>query len=179
MKIWKDVKGYEGIYQVSNYGRLRTIGRFVANSQNGEKTLYRKPIIKKQTLNGGYLIVTLNKDGKFTTALVHRLVAAAFVPGYTERKNQVNHKDEDKTNNRADNLEWCDARYNINYGTRTARAAKTVSRSVMSFDKNGRHIKTYESLSKVKEDGYNPSNVKYTCDGKFSSMYGLLWKWAI
>ena len=144
MEIWKDVKGYEGICQVSNYGRLRTIGRFVANSRNGEKTLYRKPIIKKQTLSGGYLIVTLNKDGKCETAFVHRLVAAAFVPGFTERKNQVNHKDEDKTNNRADNLEWVTTAENNIYGNHIKNSQRHVAVEQLTID--GQFIQRFNSI---------------------------------
>ena len=100
---WRDIKGYEGRYQVSNLGRVRS--------------LLRNGLIRKQKLFGNtdYLHVVLLKDRKYTRLSVHRLVAEHFVEGYKEGY-VVNHKDENKHNNRADNLEWCTFRYNSMYG---------------------------------------------------------------
>ena len=106
-EIWKDCKGYEGKYQVSNFGRV-----WNANNQR-----YLKPWISK----GGYYLVNLiSKNGKIKHESIHRLVAIAFIDNPCNYP-QVNHKDEDKTNNRVDNLEWCDSKYNNNYGTRNER----------------------------------------------------------
>lgn len=103
---WRQIPGYEGLYEVSSYGRVR-------NSKT-----YR---ILKHWTTFGYLMVGLSGRKKF---YVHRLVAETFIPNI-EKLPQVNHKDEDKTNNRVDNLEWCTAKYNINYGSRTERQKNT------------------------------------------------------
>lgn len=106
-EIWKDCKGYEGKYQVSNLGRVWSIKR----------QHYLTP--NKHTK--GYLQVTMMaKNGKMKMEYIHRLVAIAFIPN-PNRLPQVNHKDEDKTNNCVDNLEWCNSKYNNNYGTHTKR----------------------------------------------------------
>lgn len=109
-EIWKDVEGYSGIYKVSNFGRIWSN--------------YKKELKVPQVYKSGYLFVTLYKNGKGTIFLIHRLVALAFVPGWFEGA-VVNHKDEDKTNNRVDNLEWCDQRYNNNYNNGQKRRADT------------------------------------------------------
>ena len=100
---WKDIDGYDGLYQVSDLGRVRSL-KF-------GKTRIRRPRIDRY----GYLQVGLCKDGKETKFRVHRLVANAFIPNNNILNDQVNHKDENKQNNRASNLEWCDRYYNMHY----------------------------------------------------------------
>lgn len=109
-EIWKDVPGYEGIYIVSSFGRIRNLvsGKFIKSSQK----------------NDGYCRVCLSKNGCGKCINIHRLVAQVFIPN-PDNLPQVNHRDEDKTNNVADNLEWCDAKYNINYGTSQQRRILT------------------------------------------------------
>lgn len=109
-EIWKDIPGYEGIYVVSNFGRIRNLvsGKFIKPSQKDD----------------GYCRVCLSKNGCGKCINIHRLVAQVFIPN-PDNLPQVNHKDEDKTNNVADNLEWCDAKYNINYGTSQQRRILT------------------------------------------------------
>ena len=118
-EIWKDVIGYEGYYKVSNLGNVMQCE--VYTNLNG-KPYTRHEKIKKQSERGGYLCVGLSKDGISKTYFVHQLVAKAFIPNdKPDVFNCVNHKDEDKKNNRVDNLEWCDRAYNDNYGTRNER----------------------------------------------------------
>jgi len=107
-EVWKDIEGYEGLYQVSNLGRVRS---FHGDSEK----------IMKQTLQKGYLRITLLKNKKQKRFLSHRLVAQAFIPN-PENKPQVNHIDEDKTNNRVDNLNWMTSKENNDWGTRKSRA---------------------------------------------------------
>ena len=114
-EIWKDVIGYEGIYQVSNLGRVKSLERDVYNPLHG--TIRRKEKIKKQWLNqDGYLIAKLCIDGENKNIPVHILVAKAFLGNYDYSDGlEVNHKDLDRTNNHVDNLEWLTHRGNIDY----------------------------------------------------------------
>lgn len=109
-EIWKDVPGYEGIYVVSSFGRIRNLvsGKFIKPSQK----------------NDGYCRVCLSKNGCGKCINIHRLVAQVFIPN-PDNLPQVNHRDEDKTNNNVTNLEWCSAKYNINYGTSKIRNRQT------------------------------------------------------
>lgn len=107
---WKDVEGYEGIYQVSNLGRLKSLERIV----HSKKWDRREPskILSPPQLKSGYLIASLHKEGKTKSVLLHRLIAKAFIPNPNNLP-QVNHKDGNKQNNMIDNLEWVSAQDNI------------------------------------------------------------------
>lgn len=129
--IWKDVLDYEELYQVSNLGDVRGKDRF---DSIGRKI--KGMILKPQTSKKGYLQVSLCKSGKQKTYKIHRLVAEAFIPN-SNNYPQVNHIDEDKTNNRDTNLEWCTNIYNSNWGTRNLRVANKNSHGVYAIDKNG------------------------------------------
>ena len=111
MEIWKDIKGYEGLYQVSNLGRIKSF-----NYMNTGKEKIKTPTLQKKhpMKQGGYLQTTLYKNNQSKTVVVHRLVAEAFIPN-PDNLPQVNHKDHDKTNNCVDNLEWCTAKYHSNH----------------------------------------------------------------
>lgn len=100
---WKDIEGYDGMYQVSDLGRVRS------------KKYGRWKVLKNGTTGSGYLTVCLFKDNKVKGLLVHRLVASAFIPNSDETKTIINHRNEDKTDNSVENLEWCDYRYNLTY----------------------------------------------------------------
>lgn len=118
-EIWRPVVGYEGLYEVSSYGRVRSLDRYDSRNQ------FREGKILKNRDNGnGYLLCGLSKNGIVKNKYIHRLVAEAFI----ERPDglyEVNHKDENKKNNIVDNLEWCDRKYNNNYGTKIEREITT------------------------------------------------------
>ena len=107
-EIWRDIKGYEGLYKISSYGRVYSH--------------YKKDCLKPGN-NRGYLYVNLYKKGKNNTCKIHRLVAEAFILNPNNYE-EVNHKDENKQNNRVENLEWCDRKYNANYGTINKRISE-------------------------------------------------------
>jgi hypothetical protein len=167
-EIWKDIPGYDGKYQVSNFGRIKSF-----NTRNGEV------IIKKLNKHkGGYLQVDLWKNSKAKVKFVHRLVAEAFIPN-PDNLPCVNHKDEDKTNNCATNLEWCSYTFNNNYGTRNKRLAKTKGKTVLQYDLDGNLVKEWVSVMEVKrQTGWSQGNISCCCVGKQRSAYGYKWKYA-
>lgn len=118
---WKPIFGYDGMYEVSNLGRVRSLK-------------YGKTRVLKSEKNwSGYLRVRLSKDSKVNNYSVHRLVAQAFVHNDNVFNNEVNHIDEDKTNNRATNLEWCDRQYNNTYNGLRYRRPKPVQDKIRSL----------------------------------------------
>lgn len=161
MEIWRDIEGYPN-YQISNMGRVKSLGN---NKTRKEK------ILKSGKNEKGYLIVNLFKEGKGKSFKVHRLVATAFLPNPNNLP-QVNHKDENKTNNRVDNLEYCDSKYNMNYGTRTEKTQKPI----LQFSKTGEFIKKWDSAIQVERElGFNQGNISICCKGKLKTAYGYRW----
>lgn len=147
-EIWKDIPNYEGLYQASNFGRIRSLDKVIKNrgkNQYGSTfDIIKKGKILKQRLNkGGYLKVYLIKEGKSKTFIAHRLIALTFIPNPNNYK-IVNHKDENKTNNNIDNLEWCTQSYNINYGSRNEKAAEKLKKIIRSKE-------WCENISKAKK----------------------------
>ena len=121
-ETWKPVVGYEGLYEVSDYGRVRSVPHEVPYLHGSRISpgRIRVPNLNRRT---GYLSISLCKGNVTKTKLVHRLVAEAFLPN-PDNLPQINHKDEDKANNRLDNLEWCSVKYNNNYGTKNQRVSE-------------------------------------------------------
>lgn len=160
-EIWKDIEGYEGLYQVSSMGRVRSLGHDV----------WHKGRVLKPCLDGQkhYLMVSLYKDKKHRTMQVHRLVAEAFIPNPLNLP-QVNHKDEVKTNNCVDNLEWCDESYNINYndGAAMKRAIKT------RYERHDvKELVAKTKATKIKNGSYSAEKAvnQFTWDGTFVARY--------
>ena len=117
-EVWKDIKGYVNLYQVSDFGRVKSLGHYTL-MKNGKTRYHKGKIIIHNHYTNGYCFVCLSKNGIHKQFLLHRLVLITFIgekPGY-----EVNHIDENKDNNRLDNLEWVTHRYNCQYGTRNAR----------------------------------------------------------
>lgn len=188
---WRDIKGFEGIYQVSDSGDVRSVDRVILSS-NGRRLRYKGRTMAQSRCRKGYLQVQLNSHGKFYSRRVHRLVAEAFIPN-PDMLPQVNHKNENKEDNRADNLEWCDNLYNCRYGTKSQRQAEKMKgkimpfrgvpredrwRSVTSINEKGVH-KTYRSLDIAsRETGAKKSNIVKVCRGIRKHAGGLKWRYA-
>lgn len=122
-EIFKDIKGYEGLYQISNFGNVKSLERdkiYPNGKIQPKKEQFLKPFIN----GGGYPTVRLCKKSKVKNYTVHRLVATAFIPN-PDNLPCVNHKDENKQNNNVENLEWCSVAYNNNYGTRLERVSSS------------------------------------------------------
>lgn len=139
-EIWKDIKGYEGLYQVSNLGRIKKL-RFINNICNKEKEQ-----IKKLNKRNNYYTINLSKEGKRKNYQVHRLVAQEFIPRTKQEKNVINHKDYNTLNNCVDNLEWCTQKENVNYSKH-----KMKHRHKTNFSNTGEQYISYrEKTNKYK-----------------------------
>ena len=176
-ETWKDIKGYEGLYQVSNMGRIKSLERTVTK-KNGRKYTVKGRILKPGTDRDGYLLVILsNTSGKRKTFKVHRLVCEAFHEN-PENKPCVNHIDENKTNNTANNLEWCTYEENNTHGTRLARSAKSQSKPVGQYTRDGELIKVWQSVNEVERQlGFDCGNISKVALGKQKTAYGYVWKY--
>lgn len=139
-EIWKPIKYYEGLYTVSNYGRVKSLERDVFMPDGIKKNGHIKEHYVSQHDNGrGYLFVVLYKNNKSKKEYVHRLVALTFIDN-PQHFPQVNHKDEDKQNNYVENLEWCDSTYNNTYGSHVQRMVETC-RNNGTYDRFSKRMK--------------------------------------
>jgi len=174
---WRDIKGYEGLYQVSNMGQVKSLERIFID-KIGHRQHIKERILKSRSNVYGYLQVTLyDSSGKRKTFRVHRLVCEAF---HENPKNKpcVNHIDENKVNNTASNLEWCTYAENINHGTRTARMAKAQSKAVGQYTKDGELVKVWQSTHEVERQlGFAQGNITRAANGKYKTAYGYVWKY--
>ena len=180
MEIWKPISGYEGFYEVSNLGRIRSLERIVECS-DGRKRKIKDRTLKGSSYSGGYSGVTLHKDGCAKFVNIHRIVAEAFVPNPLE-KEEVNHKDENPSNNHASNLEWVTHKENLNYGTRQERARKAIveaqGRAVRQLSIDGELVAEYESLSAAcNATGTHVSNITKCAKGVYKTAGGYIWKY--
>ena len=176
-EIWRDIKGYEGLYQVSNMGRVKSLERTVTR-KNGRKYTVKELILKPNSDGHGYLRVDLgNGSGKGKTIKVHRLVCEAFHKN-PENKPCVNHIDENKTNNTASNLEWCTYEENNNHGSHNARIAKALSKPVGQYTLDGKLIKVWKSTMEVERQlGFSFKHIRAVARGKQKTAYGYVWKY--
>lgn len=189
MEIWKDIEGYEGLYQVSNLGRVKSLSRFIDNKRGG--WISKEIFLKHSYDSWGYQQIILTKNNIRKSFKLHRIIAQAFIPN-PDNLPQVNHKNEIKDDNRIENLEWCDCKYNVNYGTRNKRSAEkasqrmtgkigklhNTSKPIIQLTKNGEFIKEWEcSCSVTRQLGYSDSSIRQCCNGNFKQAYGYNWKW--
>ena len=178
---WRPIKEFDGIYEVSSLGRVRSIGRY-ARIANGNYRYAKGKIKKIGKYPNGYSMVNFTVNGTHITRLVHRLVAQAFIPN-PDNLPQVNHKDEDITNNSADNLEWCTPEYNANYGTRNLRCYESNKKSfkpVYQIDReSGMIIRWWESIASAsKQLNIYDCQISRVCKGTNNYAGGFVWRYA-
>lgn len=180
-EIWKPIKKYEGLYEISSIGNVKSLPKKTKVGIKNNHFAMRKERILKLGERNGYKVVNLSNNKKSKTYYVHRLVAEAFIDNPYNYK-YINHKDENKTNNNINNLEWCSFKYNINYGTRNERASKSLkgkgAKAVYQYDYNGNLIKKWDSITEIERElGYKATNICACCRGKYKGMYNSIWEY--
>lgn len=171
-EIWKDVVGYEGRYQVSSMGRVKSLER---KDRLGRTVKER--ILKPGVVGSGYLMISLYAGGKQKMFFVHRLVCQALHEN-PDNKPQVNHINEDKADNRACNLEWSTAKENNNHGTHNERVAKARSKPVGQYTRYGDLVKVWPSTQEAeRQAGFNQGNISEVANGNRKTACGFIWKY--
>ena len=186
MEIWKDIKGYEGLYQVSNLGRVKSLSRYIFAS-NGIRKSKERILKQAKARSGGkgkrehksvYYVVGLSKNSKSKTFRTHRLVAETFLQKI-EGKSQVNHKDLNKLNNKLSNLEWCSHKENIDH-SRKNRKIKTRAKKLVMLDSHDNILLCFYStiLAAKYINGYT-THIINVCNkrGYSKTAYGYKWQY--
>ena len=193
-EIWKAIEGYEGKYEVSNLGRVRSLDRYQQRTDHRSgkqyETFKKGSMITQHQGNNGYMRAKIfDKDGQSKMVLVHRLVAQAFIPNI-DNLPEVNHKNEDKTDNRAENLEWCTVGYNNDYGTRQQRVQinQKQRRAVCMMSLDGEVLRDFptclsaaryitgESSGKSQRVRVTDNNIRRACRLHQHKAYGYRWE---
>ncbi len=181
-EVWKDIIGYEGVYQVSSFGRVRSVDRIVKGRHGSPKRI-KGIVLTQEKMNDGYMRVSLSKGGKIKRFPVHRLVASAFIKNPNNFP-VINHKDETKDNNHASNLEWCTQSYNVRYGD----GIKKMMSSENYWDtRNNVRIKatnvqtgktlTFYSLREADRKGFSRRSVGRALERRPSIYKGYKWEY--
>lgn len=165
LEIWKDIEGYKGLYQVSNYGQVKSL------------KFGKEKILKQCKLKDGYLYVRLCQNGKGKTYKVHRLVVKCFLEAI-EGKDIVNHKNEIKTDNRVENLEWVSSKENANYGTRNERISERHKKPILQFTKDMVFVREFDSATIASTElNINLGHINSVCNFKRKTCGGYIWRY--
>lgn len=188
-EIWKDIPGYNGRYQASTLGRIRSTDRIIIQKNGISKTVKGK-VLKQFSVSSGYMYATISSEvGQFCPKRVHRLIAKTFIPNPLNLP-QINHKNENKADNRVENLEWCTIDYNTYYGHRIERYSQSninnpaLSKEVNQYDLNGNYLRTFPSIAEASRfigNNMSASRIGQCCRHLYecgNSAYGYLWEYA-
>lgn len=181
MEEWRDIPGFEGYYQASNLGRVKSVFRPVYTLRQ-RLYVYHSHILQPKYDKYGYLVVNLSVDNVVKTRKVHRLVWLTF-NGPVPSGKVINHINEDKTDNRLENLNLLSVKENNCWGTRIQRVSERQingkkSKRVSQFSLDGSFIKKFPSTHEVERElGYKQSNIWACCSGKYKQAYGYIWKY--
>jgi hypothetical protein len=169
-EIWKDIPNYEGLYQISNLGRVKSLPKNASNQYTTER------ILKPSQPKNDYCRVILTRNKKHKSFYIHRLVASVFIPNPNNYL-VVNHKDENKHNNKVDNLEWCTPYYNQTYGTKNIRSALKRKTPIYQYDLKGNFIKKWDSIKEAQDTlkVYNISNC-LKGQSRYKNVGNFIWK---
>lgn len=174
-EVWKDISGYDGLYQVSSFGRFRSLDT-ILKMKNGIDRFHEGHVIQPYVANDGYLMINLTKDSVRRSYKAHRIVAEAFIANPFKRP-FVNHKNENKQDNRVENLEWCTNKYNIRYGTTQKKRIEKIGWKVRQFSADGTYIQTFISMRAASRILKIPMNGIYdNCNGKTKSYKGFIFQ---
>lgn len=177
---WRDIEGFEGIYQVSSFGRVRGLDRYVRQKNKYGSMMdvfIRGVIIKPFNVNSGYSYVFLKRRKEHLSFGIHRLVAKAFIPNPNGLR-YVNHKDENKKNNHVDNLEWCTCQYNNTYGSVKERQVANLptKKAVIQMAISGEVIAEYPTIkAAARAVGASSICISRCCRGKIQTSQGFRW----
>ena len=181
-EIWRPVAGYEGLYEVSSLGRVRSIERIRKSCYNTTCTINQKILKAHPSKTCVYLRVTLSNNKETKRFLVHRLVARAFpeICGEWFEGCVINHKDENPTNNAATNIEVCTQVYNCNYGAHNEKLSKSLTKNaVYQLTLNGQFVKKFDNAcSAARNLGVHFQNIYKALNGEIPSAYGFKWQYA-
>ena len=172
-EIWRDIKNYEGLYQVSNLGRVKSLKRVIIHS-NGKNCFYKEKILKPVKTKNSYLVICLHKKGKQKRFYIHKLVGESFIVNPNNYP-CINHKDENKENNNVNNLEWCTYEYNNTYGTRLERYSTSKSIPIYCLETN----KIYKSAKEcAKELNLSRGNIVNVLKGRQKQAKGYTFRYS-
>jgi hypothetical protein len=191
-EIWKDIKGYEGLYQVSTFGRVKALSRTIVDSMGRHMCREERILCPRISSQTGYPAVNLSKDSEARTHNIHRLVAEAFIPNPSDLP-CINHKDESRDNNHVENLEWCTYLYNNTYGTAPERRNKSIreffdthtveghllpSVPIVQYTLKGEAVREFRSINEAERELHlgQSSGVSACCNGKLKTAYGFVWR---
>lgn len=186
-EVWKDIEGYEGLYQVSNLGRIKSVKRIV-NCKNEAKLSIKEKILIQAKGTRGYKFVRLSKNNKSKTIRVHKIVAKAFIPNKNNGK-VINHLDCNVENNCVSNLEWCTQSENVKYSWKLGRCeisrkallenSKNRRKKINQYDLNGKFIQQYSSMIEAsRKFNIKYQNISDCCRNIIKKSGGYIWRYA-
>ena len=175
-EVWQDIPGYEGLYQVSTYGRVKSLDHYVSNNHRNGLSLKKGRILEPQKYKG-YRSICFSKDSVVRRFQIHRIVANVFIPNFNGYP-IINHIDVNPSNNRVENLEWCTYSYNNNYDNAVSKRAVQLMKKIAMYDKNGNLLYEYDNSKEAGKDlGVSVGAIQKACTNRNKSCKGYVFKY--